>query len=259
MRLQKTLRIAVPLVVTGVLITGCTATSDTTPASSASAGATSAPAAKDYTNFSPYFPVRLGNTWVYSTDFGGAMGVVTDTEKMTKIVPSGTDLRVTFSRSFHYENASHADFDSPVDYVFHQDGSLSVPYQSIPTGGAQVTVKGDGSMLWPSVAEFEAGTPKTGTIEVSAAVNGTTTEETVDFAIAGAGTESVTVPAGTYSARKLSQKLTVAIPSLGVTGIEVDATTWLAKGVGNVRTEVPGLLGTQAIVAQLVKFTPGKS
>jgi len=244
------------LVITaGLALAGCTggATPPTGSTDSAVGGSTGAPSAVA----SIYYPVAVGNTWVYSIDYGTGSNV-TDTEVMTAVKPEGDASRVTISRTFHYEDGSKDDLLDTVDYLFHADGSLEVPFQSIPSDFGVVTIK-SGTMVWPTGAEFEAGTARTGTIEASVD-NGTVTNETVNFTITGAGTESVTVPAGTYDkARKLQQALVISLPDLGVSGIAINAVTWLAEGVGPVKTELPDVAGGSSTITQvLVSFTPGK-
>lgn len=238
------------------LLVGCTAGPTADPSSApdptASAGG------GEFENISPYYPVALGNTWTYRMTNPDPVGIVIQTEEMTSVTPEGDDVRVTIERSFHYENGSSPDFSDSVEYIFHADGSLSVPYQSLPdNSGAQVEIK-DGQMVWPSTAEFEAGTPKTGVINITVTVAGSAFDEVINFEITGQGVESVTVPAGTFEARKLLQSMRVTIPSAGMTDLPIDATVWLAEGVGQVRSEVPDLLGSGSpIVVELMEFTPG--
>jgi hypothetical protein len=237
-----------------VLLAGCTSTAPSTTTDSSEPAASAAP---ESAIASIYYPVAEGNTWVYSIDYGTG-STVTDTEVMTKVVPDGEGGRVTIERTFVWDDGSQADVVSTVDYVFAADGSLTVPFQSIPSaGGSTVTVQ-SGTMVWPTNAEFEAGTPKTGTIQATVETSGQTFAETVDFTISGAGTENVAVPAGSYTARKLSQALVISLPDLGVSGLTVNATTWLAEGVGPVRTEVPDTMGGGSTIVQVLKsFTPG--
>ena len=213
----------------------------------------SSAASDDYSDLSSYYPVAEGNTWEFSMQLPDPLGTVTETETMTEVVRVDDDtVRATIERTFHYENGSTDDVTDSVDYVFHSDGSLEVPYQSLPdTSGAVVTVK-SGTMVWPTDEEFEAGTEKTGTIEASA--NGI--DQTVDFAIAGGGVESVTVPAGTFDARLLEQKLEISIPEFSIDGLPIAAKSWLAPGTGLVKTEIPGLMGAGTVELVLVKFTP---
>ena len=235
-------------------LTGC-ASAATTPDGSSTAPAASSAAPAAGAAISIYYPVAVGNTWVYSIDYGNGM-VVTDTEVMTKVTPEGGGTRATIERTFTWNDKSQPELMDSVEYVFGSDGSLTVPFQSLPiAGGGTVTVK-SGELVWPTSAEFEAGTAKTGIIEASIDSNGTTTEQTVKFTITGSGVESVTVPAGTFSARKLLQNLLISLPSLGVTDLPIDSVSWLAEDVGAVRTEIPDQSGGPTIVQQLLSFTP---
>lgn len=244
--------LAAPLLLVA-LLAGCTAaspdaTSDPTAAPTAAADGVSIASA--------YYPVAQGNTWVYSIDYGSGV-TVTDTEVMTKVVAEGDGVRATIERTFVWDDGSQPDVVSTVDYVFHPDGSLEVPFQSIPSAGGTVTVE-SGSLVWPTSAAFADGTPQTGTITATVDSNGQMIKETIDFTITGQGSEPVTVPAGSYTALKLAQNLVISLPDLGVSGLTVDAVTWLADGVGPVRTEVPDTLGSGTTIVQvLLSFTPG--
>lgn len=253
--MKRTLPV-IALVAASLALAGCTggAASPSAAGGSPSVGSTASASAAMQ---SIYYPVAEGNTWVYSIDYGTG-STITDTEVMSAVVADGDASRVTIDRTFHYEDGSHPDLKDSVDYLFHADGSLEVPFQSIPSDSGVVTIK-SGTMVWPTVAEFEAGTARTGTIEASVD-NGTVTNETVDFTISGAGVDSVTVPAGSYpKARKLLQALVISLPDLGVSGIAINATTWLADGVGPVKTELPDMSGGSNTITQvLVSFTPGK-
>lgn len=243
------------LLAAGLALAGCTAAPD--PGSSPSSEA-SAPA-EDFSDISVYYPVVLGNSWTYRMTLPEPVGIVTETETMSAITPEGDGVRATIDRSFHYENGTLPDFSDSVDYIFHGDGSITVPYQSLPdASGSTVTVSG-GEMVWPTTEEFEAGTPKTGTLQVQVTSSGTVIDQTITFSIAGAGVEDVTVPAGSYpGARKLLQNMLISIPSVGVTDLPINTTVWLAEGVGMVKSEVPDVLGLGgATTVELLEFTPG--
>ncbi len=244
-------------------LAGCTA--GPTPGSDPSSGSegsnpsasASAPSEEDFSDLSPYYPIAVGNTWIYTITYSDGSTVV-DTEVMTKVVAEGDGARVTFERSFDWNDESKPDFSDSVDYVFHADGSLSVPFQSVPIGdGGSTLVVKSGALEWPTTAEFEAGTPKTGTIETtSTSADGTVIDQSIAFTITGEGVEAVTVPFDTFQdARKLHQALLVSVPSLGVTDLPIDSTTWLVEGVGPVRTEIPDLFGQQPTIQELVDFT----
>lgn len=204
-----------------------------------------------------YYPVAEGNVWVYTMTYADPVGIVTETETMTSVKPDGDGgAEATIHREFHYENGSLTDFSDDVTYLFHADGSIEVPFQSIPNADkTQVVTVNSGTMRWPSDAEFSAGTVKTGEISVSIEAGGQTFDELVTFEVFGAGEESVTVPFGTVTARKLMQNLIVSIPSFDVE-VPVNATSWLQADVGLVRTEIPDVFGGTPITVELVSFTP---
>ncbi len=206
---------------------------------------------------SGYYPVAEGNTWVYTMAYPDPIGIVTETETMSSVKTDDEgSATVVITRDFHYENGSTPDFSDEVTYLFHADGSIEVPYQSVPTSDASavVTVTG-GTMVWPNDDEFADGTVKSGDITATVVSGGLTFDQSIHFEISGAGDEEVTVPFGTVTARKLVQSLVVSIPQYGV-DLPITATSWLQADVGLVRTEIPDLTGGAPITVELVSFTP---
>lgn len=248
-------RVAASLSAIAVLsiLLGCTA--GPTPGDSDPGGTPDGDSA--FAGLSGYYPVAEGNTWTYTMTYADPIGIVTETETMTSVKPDGAGgAEATIRRDFHYENGSNPDFSDEVTYLFHADGSIEVPFQSIPNADStEVITVNSGTMLWPSDAEFEAGTVKTGEISVSVESGGQTFDEVVSFEVSGAGEESVTVPFGTFTARKLLQNLSVSIPAFDVV-VPVSTTSWLQADVGLIRTEVPDVFGGQTITVELVSFTP---
>ena len=242
-------RIATSLLVLAVVgaITGC-----------AAAPTPSGPAVeRAFAVNSGYFPVAVGNTWVYTAAYAEPVGIVTETETIVSVLPDAAGgAEVDIQRDFHYENGSRPDFSDLVAYQFHDDGSVELPFQWIPRADStsEITPSG-GRFVWPSDSDFAAGTATTGQITLLVEANGEGYDETVSFEILGAGEESVTVPFGTFTARKLVQNLTVAVPSLGVE-VPITATSWFQADVGLVRTEIPDAFGGPTITVELVSFTP---
>lgn len=205
---------------------------------------------------SGYYPVAEGNEWVYTMTYPEPIGIVTETETMTAVTPDGDGgAEVTIVRAFHYENGSTPDFSDEVTYLFHADGSIEVPYQSIPASdsGAVVTIT-SGTMVWPNDAEFGAGTVKSGDITATVESGGLSFDQVIHFEVSGAGEESVSVPFGDVTARKLVQSLVVSIAEYGVE-VPISATSWLQADVGLVRTEIPNLVGGEPVTVELVSFT----
>jgi hypothetical protein len=207
-----------------------------------------------------YYPVAPGNTWVYRVDYGSALGLgaVTDTERMTNVHRVAGGTRVTISRTFHYENGRYPDFVSNVDYVFHKDGSLTVPFQNgILTRGTKITVK-SGSIVWPKPEELKSGHTSTGHIRATIKSAGRKIDANVLVALRGAGTASVRTPAGSFThARVLHQDLIEKLRRLG-TQVTIRTTTYLVEGIGVVKSTVDsGLPGTNGITTELVSFRRG--
>jgi hypothetical protein len=80
---------------------------------------------------------------------------------------------------------------------------------------------------------------------------------TAHVTVRGGGTQSVTVPAGTYTADVVNMTMSETIEGIAVSSV---VRTWLAPGVGPVKSEViihEG--GTDKIAAenQLVSFKAG--
>ena len=75
-----------------------------------------------------------------------------------------------------------------------------------------------------------------------------------DVTVQGAGTASVSVPAGTYRASVVKTTITAQ-------GQTVEVTVWIAQGTGPVKTEVliraPG--GTGLTTSELLSFTKAVS
>jgi hypothetical protein len=80
---------------------------------------------------------------------------------------------------------------------------------------------------------------------------------TAHITVKGVGTQSVTVPAGTYSATVIEMRESETIEGIAVSSV---VKTWLASGVGPVQTEVlidEGGSDHLAAQDQLVSFKAG--
>lgn len=267
----RTSTVAIGLTVSLALaLTSCSSTSEgkgsfagSGSSSSAAAGTPQASASSADTGGeipaidATYFPIAEGNTWVYKLTYSSAaLGEVTQTQTVTKVVPQGEDNLVTLTQKFHYANGSIPDFDLAYDYLFHADGSLTVPYQTTSQPGVEVKIN-SGEIVWPTPEELEAGTPKTGSISTTATSGGQTFDQKIDFTITGGPVENVTVPAGTYDARTMTQDMTITIATAGV-AVPINTKVWFAKGVGMVKSSIPDLgSGSGSAESVLVSFTKG--
>ncbi len=117
-------------------------------------------------------------------------------------------------------------------YMFYSDGSIGVPFTQI--NGGTVTIR-SGSIVWPPASAIASGQAHTSVLAVTLKLAGQTINEKVHVTVKGAGTQSVTVPAGTYQATVVDE--TIAERVLGHPA-DIVVRTWLAPGVGPVQSEV---------------------
>ena len=189
------------------------------------------------------FPVRVGNTWVYQTKIGSASGRTTNRIVATGPGPAG--FLVTMSSATNVTGASSS---GTAGYTFYPDGTVGYPAPAI--NGVSVT---GGGIRWPNAAALASGRAYHSTLKIQVGSSGQTQDAGVN--VYGAGTETVTVPAGTYQASVVETTITAK-------GETVVVTTWIAPGVGTVKTQTQvngagaaGLTTTE----ELVSFTKAKS
>jgi len=189
------------------------------------------------------FPVRVGNTWVYQTKIGGASGRTTNRIVATGFGPAG--YLVTMSSATNVTGASSS---GTAGYTFYPDGTVGYPAPAI--NGVSVT---GGGIRWPNAAALASGRAYHSTLKIQVGSSGQTQDAGVN--VYGAGTETVTVPAGTYQASVVETTITAK-------GETIVVTTWIAQGVGTVKTQTQvsgagaaGLTTTE----ELVSFTKAKS
>ena len=189
------------------------------------------------------FPVRVGNTWVYQTKIGSASGHTTN--RIVATGPGSAGFLVTMSSATNVTGASSS---GTAGYTFYPDGTVGYPAPAI--NGVSVT---GGGIRWPNAAALASGRAYHSTLKIQVGSSGQTQDAGVN--VYGAGTETVTVPAGTYQASVVETTITAK-------GETVVVTTWIAPGVGTVKTQTQvngagaaGLTTTE----ELVSFTKAKS
>jgi hypothetical protein len=189
------------------------------------------------------FPVRIGNTWVYQTKIGGASGRTTN--RIVATGPGSAGYLVTMSSATNVTGASNS---GTAGYTFYPDGTVGYPAPAI--NGVSVT---GGGIRWPNAAALASGRAYHSTLKIQVGSSGQTQDAGVN--VYGAGTETVTVPAGTYQASVVETTITAK-------GETIVVTTWIAQGVGTVKTQTQvsgagaaGLTTTE----ELVSFTKAKS
>jgi hypothetical protein len=189
------------------------------------------------------FPVRVGNTWVYQTKIGGASGRTTN--KIVAAGPGSAGYLVSVSSATNVTGASSA---GTAGYTFYPDGTVGYPAPTI--NGVSVT---GGGIRWPNAAALASGRAYHSTLKIQVGSSGQTEDAGVN--VYGAGTETVIVPAGTYQASVVETTITAK-------GETIVVTTWIAQGVGTVKTQIQvngagaaGLTTTE----ELLSFTKAKS
>jgi len=268
MRSSRLVWVAVSLTAV-IALFGCSApapTGGSTPGPNAGDTPSASPTVDaDFSEISVYYPIALGNTWTYRMDYYGFndVGIVVMTETVTELTPVADGVRVLIDRTFHHENGLFPDSTESLEFTFHDDGSATVPYLAYPPDSGvmanlyQVTVSG-GDVSWPTVSDFEAGTPATSTVTASLSSGELTFGESVAVSATGEGTEPITVAAGTFTARRLRQDIVATV--IGQGAVPSSVTTWLAEGVGPVHTSVVDeVFGSEVVTVDLVEFVPGPS
>lgn len=189
------------------------------------------------------FPVAIGNTWVYQTKIGGASGRTTN--RIVAAGPGSAGYLVTVSSATNVTGASSA---GTAGYTFYPDGTVGYPAPTI--NGVSVT---GGGIRWPSAGALASGRAYHSTLKIQVGSSGQAEDAGVN--VYGAGTETVIVPAGTYQASLVETTITAK-------GETIVVTTWIAQGVGTVKTQIEvngagaaGLTTTE----ELLSFTKSKS
>jgi hypothetical protein len=249
---------AAALAVAGLLIAGCSSSSTTGSGSSSgssgsqastSSGSSSSSGAQTTASGTPLFPIAVGEKWVYA-DHLGALGSSTTTNTIKAVKPvSGGDL-VTMTDASHITGAPAK--STKVTYMFNSDGSISVPFTQF--NGGKVTIS-SGSIVWPPAAGIASGQSHTSVLSISIKTGGQVIRSKVHVTVKGAGTQRVTVPAGTYQATVVDQTMAEKVLGHAVT---IEVRTWLAPNVGPVKSEVldkSAFGGGPQTVEELKSFT----
>jgi hypothetical protein len=221
-------------VATALLVAGCgggsapssSGSSGQHPATKSSSSSTPASSSGNSVTTAAYFPVGAGYTWVYKeTGFGGTG---TSTQKILSVTPSAAGEVATLDNTITYPEVK----TTRETLIFHPDGSIQVPLTQF--GNASVTIE-SGEIIWPSAAQLASGAPYHDTIVMKVDEDGHNMTFTMPVTVQGAGTSSVTVPAGTYQATLINETMTSSIDGYK---LSLALRTWVANGVGPVKSEV---------------------
>jgi hypothetical protein len=220
-----------------VALAGCgSATATSSAASNSPAGAVSSAAGTTSPTATPTpstgsvvapgsipFPVAVGNTWVYQVVASINNAHALDTKKVLDVTPVPGGNRVTMSDSI----GPGTQVTTQEHYLFFDNGKLGFPVNE--AHGVSV-VSGNG-VIWPDAAGVASGRPYHSVLNIKL---GSGQSETAKVTVQGGGTESVSVPAGTYRATLVNMSIVTTVGSF--TSISM-LKVWTAPGIGPVKTE----------------------
>jgi len=177
------------------------------------------------------FPIGKGYTWKYrsTSTLGGDNSTSASTIKILSVTPSAQGSLVK-----EYMTESPSKYDAAFTWVFHSNGTISYPVTE-GIAGLKVT-HSSGGILFPTAAELASGKAYTSSISLTVVDSGVTVTESGHVTIAGAGTQTVTVPAGTYrNATVLKMVMDVTADKIP---FDITIKYWLAQGTGEVKSEI---------------------
>jgi hypothetical protein len=261
--LRPTIAVAVLATAAGMVLTGCGPSSGSSAAGTQSSATSSAPAQSSGTGSTKSssgstsvvvssgslpFPTTPGDTWYYSNSNG-----TTSENKIASATQTAAGQEVRMDTTLKDNGTTTRDHYS---YIVQPNGQISLPVSQF--GDSSVSVKlVSGGMYWPSSAQLASGQAYHSTMTMEFAIAGKTEKITAHITATGDGTQSVTVPAGTYSATVVSMLETEKFDGVNVS---TDVKTWLAPGVGPVQSELVNVDGaTQSITnkEELTSFVKG--
>ena len=242
----------------GLAVAGCGGSSSSGAAGGSNA-AGSSPAASHSPNSSGStsavttatvpFPVGVGDTWKYKTTDGRTVN------RMTAVTPVSGGQQVTMRSAITSMGSTTHD---TAFYIVHSDGSISLPFSQFDTSSSSASVKLiSGNIFWPSAAQLSSGKATHGALQIEVTDGTMNQKVTAHVTVRGGGTQSVTVPAGTYNADVVNMTMRETVMGISVSS---EVRTWLAPGVGPVQSEVILHEGGSAHVAvedQLTSFKAG--
>ena len=200
------------------------------------------------TNESIPFPIAVGNTWVYQTvsSINNEHGLVTN--KVVSVTPIADGHQATMSSTVVL---GHSTTTTRENYIFYSNGKIGYP-----VNGTGVSVTGSG-VLWPNAAEAASGQAYHSVMRIKLSNAGASQYEIANVTVQGGGTQTVTVPAGTYQATLVNVTMVMKVGNFTTTAV---VKTWSAPGTGPVKTEElieaagrTGLTTTE----ELLTFTKG--
>ena len=195
------------------------------------------------------FPVGVGDTWRYKTTDGRTVN------RITAVTPGSGGQQVTMRSAItSLGSTSH----TTAYYVVHSDGSITLPFSQFNTSSSGASVKLiSGNVFWPPADQISSGKAYHDALRIEFSEGSVVQKVTAHITVQGAGTQNVTVPAGTYNADVVNMTMSEKVMGIAVSSV---VRTWLAPGVGPVKSEViidEGSADHVAVVDQLVSFKAG--
>jgi hypothetical protein len=217
---------------------------------------TSTPVASEGLCANPYYPIREGASWSYKST-GSPAGDYSFTDTITSVREDGftitsqfDDLTRTQQWACRPEGLVALQLGGPAAATLNtQDVQLNLTFNNI--SGVTFPREITAGNIWQHMLEFE------GDLEIA----GTSAEAagTAESTFGALGTESVTVPAGTFDAMRVEVASTITINATyqGISmpvGFSGTYRFWFAQGVGWVKAsgtgEVIGASFTETIELQ---------
>jgi hypothetical protein len=196
------------------------------------------------------FPTTVGDSWTYNNTNG-----TTSENKIASATQVAAGQQVTMDTTFTDNGtATHESYE----YIIEPNGQIALPTSQFAPSSSGVTFKIiSGGIFWPSAAQLASGQPVHTTLTMQFTIAGKTQTITEHITSQGQGTQSVTVPAGTYSASVVNVQEAATIDGYNTT---IDDKTWLAAGVGPVQSELITVDGGKTNLTskeELVSFVKG--
>ena len=133
-----------------------------------------------------FFPLSVGNKWVYVDKLSGEQGTVTN--QVVSVTPVASGSKVVMKDSDDLGGGAPDTTTSAL--IVHPDGSITVP---MTTMGNSFKIK-SGGVLWPSAAQLASGQPHHDTLVMTMSMAGQTTTMRTHITVKGDGIQTVHVP-----------------------------------------------------------------
>jgi hypothetical protein len=243
---------------TGAAAAGATTGAATSAATTSGGGSTASAAATGSASQSSVvvssgalpFPTTVGDSWTYSNTNG-----TTSENKIAAATQVSAGQQVTMDTTFTDNGtATHDSYE----YIVEPNGEIALPTSQFAPSSAGATFKViSGGIFWPSAAQLASGQPVHTTLTMEFTVAGKSQTITEHITSQGQGTQSVTVPAGTYNASVVNVQEAATIDGYNTT---LDDKTWFASGIGPVQSELIDIAGGKTSIdskEELTSFVKG--